>query len=259
MKPEEIQALRESLMGPKETALQVARRMRADYGDDEIRAELLDRVTPTPANPRPADDWPADEIDAAVLDSRWTTSAEMIAAVGERNQDAIAAAKRGVLQDLLAAEAQAHLLTPEEELEAISDPDAVLARHGYVSAAGRAGKREAAIALLRSKAAEDPRRCLRAVRAVRAALGRSGAGTARPTSRPRSPRARARREQRHVAQATSSASSGEPHQPSRHAPGLAVCPLCTNEDLTRPGCPLCRGLGFVGRELRNRWKRGYRP
>lgn len=83
----------------------------------------------------------------------------------------------------------------------------------------------------------------------------------KPVAHParRSPsRPRARREHR-VAQATSSTSSGEPHQPSRHAPGLAVCPLCTNEDLTRPRCSLCRGLGFVPRADRNRWKRGWRP
>ena len=35
-------------------------------------------------------------------------------------------------------------------------------------------------------------------------------------------------------------------------------PLCGDETAVRPRCPLCRGLGYVGRERRNRWKRGQR-
>ena len=42
------------------------------------------------------------------------------------------------------------------------------------------------------------------------------------------------------------------------ARGLASCPCCGNEAAVRPACRLCGGLGFVGRELRNRWKRGER-
>ncbi len=38
--------------------------------------------------------------------------------------------------------------------------------------------------------------------------------------------------------------------------GLAVCSLCGDEALVRPRCWLCRGLGFVGRECRNAYKRG---
>lgn len=72
-------------------------------------------------------------------------------------------------------------------------------------------------------------------------------------------RSRERRQRRHVARSTSSADSGDdgpaPPWPPR---GLAVCPLCTNEAAVRPLCPLCWGLGYVARELRNRWKRGLR-
>jgi hypothetical protein len=44
----------------------------------------------------------------------------------------------------------------------------------------------------------------------------------------------------------------------RPARGLAVCPLCCNDPAFRPRCWLCWSLGFVGRALRNRWKRGER-
>jgi hypothetical protein len=64
---------------------------------------------------------------------------------------------------------------------------------------------------------------------------------------PRMPRPRARREQRHVAEATSSSD-----------PPLAVCPLCTGEQPYTVRCGLCGGTGRVGRETRNRWKRGER-
>jgi hypothetical protein len=43
---------------------------------------------------------------------------------------------------------------------------------------------------------------------------------------------------------------------ARLARGLAVCPLCCDEAIIRPRCWLCFGLGFVPRELRNRYKRG---
>jgi hypothetical protein len=42
------------------------------------------------------------------------------------------------------------------------------------------------------------------------------------------------------------------------APGLAECPLCSNDGRLRARCPLCRGLGCVPRERRNAWKRGVR-
>jgi hypothetical protein len=73
-------------------------------------------------------------------------------------------------------------------------------------------------------------------------------------------RSRERRQRRHVARSTSSADSGgDPPPPHWPAHGLAVCPLCANEAAVRWRCPLCRGLGYIGREHRNRWKRGERP
>jgi hypothetical protein len=38
--------------------------------------------------------------------------------------------------------------------------------------------------------------------------------------------------------------------------GLAVCPLCCNEDPYRLRCRLCWGLGYVGRAMRNDYKLG---
>jgi hypothetical protein len=78
------------------------------------------------------------------------------------------------------------------------------------------------------------------------------------------PRARQRREQRHRARSSSSADSGDgepgPGEPaSDQVVGLAVCPLCGGEAMIRARCGLCHGLGVVERELRNAWKRGWRP
>lgn len=69
---------------------------------------------------------------------------------------------------------------------------------------------------------------------------------------------------RRVARATSSSDSGEPGEPPlarlrralRRARGLAECPVCCNEATVRSRCWFCRGLGYVGREQRNRYKRG---
>lgn len=47
--------------------------------------------------------------------------------------------------------------------------------------------------------------------------------------------------------------------PAPHPPGLAVCPVCTDLDIVRHLCRFCGGLGFVGREKRNAYKRGERP
>ena len=41
--------------------------------------------------------------------------------------------------------------------------------------------------------------------------------------------------------------------------GMAICPLCCDIEWIRPRCPFCRGLGYVARELRNAYKRGWRP
>jgi hypothetical protein len=41
-----------------------------------------------------------------------------------------------------------------------------------------------------------------------------------------------------------------------HARGLAICPLCCNEDPYRLRCRLCWGLGYVGRAMRNDYKLG---
>lgn len=54
---------------------------------------------------------------------------------------------------------------------------------------------------------------------------------------------------------------GEPSGPpggagGRVARGLAVCPLCGDEELVRPRCWFCGGLGFVGIARRNSYKRG---
>jgi hypothetical protein len=38
--------------------------------------------------------------------------------------------------------------------------------------------------------------------------------------------------------------------------GLAVCPLCCNEEPFQLRCRLCRGLGYVGRARRNDYKLG---
>lgn len=73
------------------------------------------------------------------------------------------------------------------------------------------------------------------------------------------PRAREHRERRHVARSTSSADPGGDDPPGPWpARGLAVCPCCGNETAVRPRCKLCGGFGYVGREMRNRWKRGER-
>ena len=72
-----------------------------------------------------------------------------------------------------------------------------------------------------------------------------------PASRPRP---RERRARRTAARSASSSGDDPPGLPR----GLAVCPLCGNEAIVRPRCPLCRQTGFVGRELRNAWKRGQR-
>lgn len=112
-------------------------------------------------------------------------------------------------------------------------------------------------------------------RRIREVARRYRAGRSAPTPivfRRAMPRARARRE-RHVARSTSSgdsgdSSSGESDPPPlarlvrafrRSARGLAVCPVCCDEEIVRSRCPFCRGLGFVGREQRNRYKRGERP
>ncbi len=42
------------------------------------------------------------------------------------------------------------------------------------------------------------------------------------------------------------------------ARGLAICPICTNSPPGRARCWFCRGLGFVPREARNRYKRDYK-
>jgi hypothetical protein len=188
-------------MGMRETAEQVARRMRDDgFGDVEIAAELTRRA-----------EWPAEEIEHAIVDSRWTSSGELQAAVVAGDADARASVHRGVLLDLRAAEAREHLLTPEEELAIVRDPDAVLAEHGIAAATGNAAKRDMALAFARQRAAQDPQRCRAALRAAQRVHGappapRTSAGTARP---------RERRE-RHVARATSSSDSGDdgPSDPS---------------------------------------------
>ena len=78
-------------------------------------------------------------------------------------------------------------------------------------------------------------------------------------------RPRERRE-RHIARSTSStssgdSSSGEPGEPDLARPSRAVarCPLCGGEAMARARCWLCGGLGQVDRELRNAYKRGWRP
>ena len=94
----------------------------------------------------------------------------------------------------------------------------------------------------------------------------NGNAPARTTPRPRGRRAR------HIARATSSSDSGDSSSGESDPPpvarfrrafcrarGLAECPLCSDEPIVRARCPLCGGLGFVGRELRNRWKNGWRP
>jgi hypothetical protein len=87
----------------------------------------------------------------------------------------------------------------------------------------------------------------------RAAAHRAGE---RRVSAPR----RRERQERHVARATSGADSGDddPAPSPWPARGLAVCPKCGDEAIVRAHCDLCYGLGYVARELRNRWKRGER-
>jgi len=156
----------------------------------------------------------------------------LIAAFGAGDPGAIAAVEDGELRDLQTAEAMA------------------------VLEAGDVG--------------DDP---VRAVRFVRHRLdcdarrARAPMSCTAPRSRTK-PRPRGRRE-RHVARATSSASSGdssgEPGEPPLARPSraflraLAVCPLCGDEEIVRARCWLCGGLGYIARELRNRWKRGWRP
>jgi hypothetical protein len=226
-----------------ETCLQVARRMREDdFSDDEIRAELHRRAE--------LGDWAPDDVQNAVSDSRWTTSVELQTAVGDGDKDALAATvDRGILMDLLTSEATALLLTADEELEAVSDPDAVLNRHGIVAGTGVAGKQDAALALLRRRAAEDPRRSLQAARAVQ---GRGAVSSHEPPriAVPRTaPRARSRRERR-VARATSSSDSGSSGEGDGDGdpppPGLlhALRPLGLSLDQVR-WCRRCGTFAFA--------------
>jgi uncharacterized protein YukE len=114
----------------------------------------------------------------------------------------------------------------------------------------------------RGEGSETAARMRENARILRQHATRASPSTSPAPLRPiiRGPRPRGRRE-RHVARATSSADGGDDGGGSEPplAGGLAICPVCTDLDLVHHLCGFCGGLGYVGRERRNRYKRGERP
>jgi hypothetical protein len=207
-------------MGMRETAEQVAWKMvLGGASDAEIEKEMSRRTVEYPH-----DDWSIEEIQAAIATVRADDPGDEDSRLARWNAEEDEAADRFV--------ESAH-------------------RAGFtVVAAGR-----------HLRDAVQRHQAVRHRETVKARLSTAAPLYVMPRA---TPRPRQRREG-HVARRTSSSDSGdhesEPGEPAlTHPPrGLAICPVCTNEDLVRSRCWFCGGLGYVDRESRNRYKRGHRP
>jgi hypothetical protein len=129
-----------------------------------------------------------------------------------------------------------------------------------MAAAGTPEERERIAGMMWARDVEKPRMARRIEQARKpklAAIVRARPAPRRTNGRSGHPRAHATR---------SSAASGDspdpgdpdPAEPAWPARGLAVCPVCGNDPLTRSRCRFCNALGFVGRARRNAYKLGVR-